>query len=165
MMKHLRQQGATIEEKYPGIYYVRGIVSFDTQVVVTSKLEPGLHSSLRILSKNVQEKDIRLFLAETNNLKQPGEIDNINAVLQASVNANVLVYNQVREELGMCDALRDLFKDELEESFNKGEESGRRSAIANMLRNGKTVAQIADFGGFSIEEVREVENEMLEAAK
>jgi predicted transposase YdaD len=73
-----------------------------------------------------------------------------------------LVYNHVREELDMCDALRELFKDELEKERASGREQGRKSDIVTMLRNGKTAAQIADFCSYPIEEVREVENEMLE---
>lgn len=139
---------------------VDGIISFGTQIVVTRQLSPATHSSLRVLSKNVQAEDIRIFLAEMGDLKQPGEIDNINAVLQASVNANSSIYELVKEESNMKDALRILFKDELEEGFNKGIES----LIEKMLRNGRTVDQIAEFCGVPIEEVQEVENNMLETA-
>jgi hypothetical protein len=103
MMKHLRHQGATIEEKYLGIYYVRGIASFDTQVVVTSKLEPGLHSSVRILSKNVKADDVKIFLKEAEKLEQPGDKKPIKADRQSLIieyiNNNGSVSNKEAREL------------------------------------------------------------------
>lgn len=65
----LEKAGNTLEEVFSGIYYVRGNVLFDTQIVVTSRLDRKVHSSLRVLSKKAMEMDVRTFLAETERLK------------------------------------------------------------------------------------------------
>jgi hypothetical protein len=114
LMKQLRHHGAAIEEKYPGIYYVNGIISFGTQIVVTRQLSPVTHSSLRVLSKNVQAEDIRIFLEEAEKLNQTGDRNNISAVLQVSVYANPSVYEKIEEEEAMNEAMRRLMKDDLE---------------------------------------------------
>lgn len=36
----LQKQGHTIEEKYPGIYYVTEHLPFSAQIIVTQELEP-----------------------------------------------------------------------------------------------------------------------------
>ena len=65
----------------------------------------------------------------------------------------------------MCDALMELFKDELEESRRQGMEQGieqgieqaMEQIIRNALRNGHTPEQISDFNGISLEEVLAVQ--------
>jgi hypothetical protein len=143
MMKQLELLGAAIKEKYPGIYYVKGLVSFDTQIVVTSQLSKETHSSLRVLSKAAQAEDIRIFLEEAEKLKQPGDRNNISAVLRVSVDANQSVYDEIKEDETMGDALRELMKDELEEAHENGVEQGREegreegllSSIGNLMKS------------------------------
>jgi hypothetical protein len=51
MFKALEALGGTIEERYHGIYYIKGITVFDTQVIVTRELDKKPHSSLRVLTE------------------------------------------------------------------------------------------------------------------
>lgn len=111
----LEKSGATLEEPYPGIYYVRGKVLFDTQVVVTGRLRREAHSGLRILSKNAREEDVRAFIAKARCLTEPGDRNNADAVLQVSVFANSGLYQEIRREFRMCEALRELMKDDIAE--------------------------------------------------
>ena len=67
----LERKGYVLEEKYPGIYYVRGNILFPVQIVVISRLNRTMHSSLRILSANADIEDIRKFLEQTENMKTP----------------------------------------------------------------------------------------------
>ena len=120
----LKRKGYTLEEKYPGIYYVGGNILFPVQIVVISRLNRTMHSSLRILSANADIEDIRKFLEQTENMKTPRERNNIDAVLQASVSANYEIYQKVRRANGMCEALRELMKDEIEQDVARGEARG-----------------------------------------
>ena len=54
-------------------------------------------------------------------MKTPRERNNIDAVLQASVSANYEIYQKVRRANGMCEALRELMKDEIEQDVARGE--------------------------------------------
>lgn len=54
------------------------------------------------------------------------ETSDIDAVLQVSVAANTLAYDEIRKEAGnMCEALRELFKDEINQGFIDGEKKGK----------------------------------------
>jgi hypothetical protein len=130
LFRQLREQGAVVEEKFAGIYYVTGCTLFDTQIVVTGQLGVEEHSSLRILSKDVKEEDIRRFLTESETLLTPGDRNNIDAVLQVSVPANHAVFEKVKEDLRMCEALRELMKDEIEAEVRKGKAEGIAEGIA-----------------------------------
>jgi hypothetical protein len=143
MMKQLELLGAAIKEKYPGIYYVKGLVSFATQIVVTGQLSREMHSSLRVLSKAAQAEDIKIFLEEAEAMKLPGDRNNISAVLRVSVDANQSVYDRIKEDETMGDALRELMKDELEEArangieqgIEQGREQGREEGLLSSVGN------------------------------
>ena len=97
-----------------------GNILFPVQIVVINRLNRSQHSSLRILSANADIEDIRQFLEQTENMKSTRERNNIDAVLQASVSANYEIYQKVRRADGMCEALRELMKDEIEQDVAKG---------------------------------------------
>lgn len=70
------------------------------------------------------------------------ERSNIEAVLQVSVNANFELYEQVRRDSVMCEALRELMKEEIEIDKKKSREQGMAQVILNMYNNGFTLEQI-----------------------
>lgn len=109
----------TVEEAFPGIYYVKGKVLFDTQFVVTSCLKGDSHKSLRLLSTNVRKEDAREFIKDAIFLSDPGDRNNMEAVLRVSIEANQKIYNEIRRQSKMSDSLKDFFreffKEELEE--------------------------------------------------
>jgi hypothetical protein len=110
MFKALKALGGTIEEMYHGIYYIKGITVFDTQVIVTKELDKKPHSSLRVLTEKADEEDVRIFLESTEDIEIPGDKDNVEAVLQASISANKEVYDNVREVIKMSDVVREFFQ-------------------------------------------------------
>ena len=109
-----------IERPYPGIYYLRGWQAMpDTQIVVTGELD-GKHRALRVLSKNAMEEDVRGFIEEASRLTEPGDRSNADAVMQISVSANRVLYEKIRRcNPVMCEALRELMKDEIEREIEE----------------------------------------------
>ena len=97
------------------------------------------HPALRILAKKVTESDIRNFAEYVNHFTEPGDKQNADAVLQVSVSANQRIYNEVRRRTKM-DALKELFKEELEDAHKEGERKGenRLNVLYNRLdRDGR----------------------------
>lgn len=125
------------------------------QIIVTGKLSQSAHSGLRILSKRVQKEDVRRFLEETKELTEQGDCDNVDAVLQASAGANYAAFEEIRRDEDMCEALRRLFQDEIEEKMAtakaEGEAKGEARGIAKaeagfvykLYMKGQTPEQIA----------------------
>ena len=108
-----------ISEQYPGIYYVTGNIPVPAQVIVTSRLSPENHSSLRILSVNADKADVERFLRYARLLSNQGDRNNVDVVLQASVSANFELYEEVRRDSVMCEALQELMKDEITEKVTE----------------------------------------------
>lgn len=89
------------------------------------------------------------------------DMNNINAILQVSYAANRAIYQKIRrEKLAMCEALRDLFQDELEEQYEagkaKGLSKGKIEIIKNMYKNNFTIDQIALASGKSTDEIENI---------
>lgn len=136
LFEALKRSGREVKERFPGIYYISRSGLFDTQVVVTGRLSRKTHSSLRILSRRAEAEDVRAFLAEAERLREPGDRNNADAVLQASVYANKRLYDEIRKESGMCEALRELMKDEFEAAIAEGQEKGMKKGMEEGMAKG-----------------------------
>ena len=161
MIATLKRQGIEIEKMYDGIYYLKNFF-IPTQIVVTKELSSGLHNSFRVLSRNVDEKDIETFLKDAEGYIGKSEKSDADAVLQVSMSANYELYEKVRRDNTMCEALRRLMKDEIEEALDAAKQEGsaeghiqaqRETSIA-LAKMGMAVENIATAVNASIEQVQ-----------
>ena len=83
------------------------------------------HKSLRVLSAKADKEDVKEFLHDVEAC-DPRDKSNMDAVLQASVKANYELYEEIRRESTMYEALRELMKDEIEKDVN----AAKKIAIA-----------------------------------
>lgn len=151
LFNKLAGYGYLIEKHVSGIYYVQGL-AIPAQIIVTSELESQNHESLKVLSKSAEKEDIQKFTEMAKNFKEPGDKEKADAVLQVSVAANKEKYDEVRRSTGMCEALRELMKDEIEEELKKNRkkslEEGETQAKKEMAyelyhEEGFTIERIA----------------------
>ncbi len=156
LFKTLRSLGMKIERRYPGIYYIRGCQAMpDTQIVVTRRLDEK-HRALRVLSKKAMEEDVQGFIKEATRLTEPGDRSNADAVMQVSVSANKALYEKIRRcNPRMCEALRELMKDEIESEIEEKTQRAvlqvernvrqeeRRETIKNLMDSMKWTAEQA----------------------
>lgn len=141
MFEAMKNLGMEIKEQYPGIYYISGKQAlFDTQIVVTKQLDKETHRILRILSKHVREEDVRAFVEKAVQMSEPGDRNNVDAVLQVSVSANKEIFEAIRRcDKVMCEALRELMKEDLEQR----EQETLLKTIKNLMDTTKWTAEQA----------------------
>lgn len=118
--------------KYPGIYYIDNMNAIPVQIVVIKELEPLEHSSLKILTRNADEDEIREFIKRYASADSPEDRNNADAVLQVSVSANRETYSRIAEDNNMCEALRELFKDEIDGLIANGEARALDAAVERL---------------------------------
>ena len=160
MIASLNRQGVELEKVYDGIYYLKNFF-IPTQLVVMKELSPGLHNSFRVLSRNAKKKDIETFVKDVESYIGKSEKMDADAVLQVSMSANYALYEKVRRENTMCEALRRLMKDEIEETLDKAtkeaSEQGRtqmqKETSAALSKMGMSVENIASAVNASVEQV------------
>jgi hypothetical protein len=137
-MAMLVEDGYTISNPYKGIYYIERDGFIPAQIVISDKVGDDDNVWLRSLSDNVGEDAAREMVSATKKLENKGDKDNAEAVLQVSVKANAGIYDRIKEEKDMaCEALRELFKPELEEARQEGIELGGNQMIYSLVQNGK----------------------------
>lgn len=160
LFQELKKEGYILKKMYPGIYYVRGKVPFPVQVVVTSQLERKAHCSLRVLTTQVEMQDAELFLEQIHYLESKNERSNIDSVLQVSVNANKQVYSLLRRKNEMCEALRELMKDEIEKELENKLEQGKKlqliRQVIKKLQKGNSVEETSDMLEEEPENIRKI---------
>ena len=166
------EDGAVIDQKFPGIYYITGNTLFPVQMVVVKELDKQTHSSLRVLMDKADREDVETFLQNSVKTNEPWEREDIDAVLQACVLANKELYEAIRRDSGMCQALRELMKDEIEDAEKRAEKRGeirgerrgeknggiRKESIIvkNMYNNGITPEEISTMTNINLVRVKNI---------
>ena len=126
----IKREGGKVEEKYPGVYYITGIVGIPTQFILTSSLSKDIHTCLRVLSNKASEEDIKRFIEMTSEFTEPIDKQNADAVMDISVRANKKSYSKIREENPfMCEALRELMKDEIDKEIETAVQTAVQTAV------------------------------------
>ena len=124
MMRELKRLGISFAEYDSGIYYSQNFF-IPAQIIVTQELEADEHRSLRILSRNADENDVKGFIKETLSYVTQGEKADAQAVLNVSGTANYNLFEKIRREFDMRS-----FWDEMESKwFNEGISQGRTEAL------------------------------------
>ena len=158
LIKHLKaKRGFRIEGK-DGIYMIYGDF-FPMQIILTSKLSDTENFWLRYLTDDLQSVE------EANKIldKYEGhQKENLHkSVMNIIVNANREVFKEAKE---MCEALRELMKEELEEREKTGRIEGERNVIIHLIQTklskGKTVEAIAEDLEDSVENILRLMKEM-----
>lgn len=162
LIKHLKgKRGFRIEGRN-GIYMIYGDF-FPMQLILTSKLSKTENFWMRYLTDDLKT------VAEANNIldKYEGhQKENLyKSVMNIIVNANREVFKEAKE---VCEALRELMKEELEEREKagriEGEKAGERNVKMHLIRTkvskGKTVEAIAEDLEDSVENILKLMKEM-----
>ena len=148
LFKKIKSEGGSVEEKYPGVYYITGVVAIPTQFILTSSLSKDFHVCLRVLSNKASEDDIKHFIEMASSFTEPIDKQNADSVMNVSINANREVYDKIRKENPfMCQALRELMKDEIQEEIQTAEKNAADAAwitaIKNLMQESKCDAKTA----------------------
>lgn len=161
MLGHIeRTRRIHCERREPGIYDLTGDM-FPMQVLITKELSKEENYWLQSLRNNLKAG------AEIQELLERYEEKKYKAYYPELMNLIVRAnWEQMKEEKQMCEALRELFADELRESEEKGLESGLKQGLQNGLELAKTIfrlfragvspERIAEECGVSVEQVKDI---------
>ena len=123
---------------------------------------------MRILSNHAKKEDVEEFLRKAEGMNTPRDRQNVEAVLQVSVRANDELYREIRRDANMCDALRELMKDDLEDARKLGESEGKvrgeargkvmgeAKIILKMNHSGMSPENIASITGKDLDEINAI---------
>ena len=141
LLKHLRQERQLdIMKVDKGIYYIEGEY-FPIQLLLTSELSKESNFWVRNLTNNLKEhREVDELVTE---YEKNWQNELYKAMMNIIIRANEALFEEVRDE-DMCEALRELFKDEIEEAERKARIETKRNTLLDLLREGMlSVAEVA----------------------
>ena len=175
LMMQLKESGYVIENPFPGIYYIKGLVDIPVQIVVSKELDDEAFAALKVMAKQSDTTDIVEFISQARVLTEPRLRQAADNIFQISASINKKLFNELRKEDAMCQALREIMAPEIEESYNEGRiegriegitegrAEGRVALIKDMLRLGSTAQDISKLSGVPLEFILEIEKSMSDA--
>lgn len=138
--------GAVILDQ-DGVYRVDGIIGIPLRIVVLDEVSDPKLLALKIMKKNADEGDIREFIKETARLNEPGDKQDADAVIQVCARANADVFEKMKGDEIMCEALREIMADELkaaeDRGENRGENRGEKKALFSLVHDGLLDIKVA----------------------
>ena len=146
MLRELKRLGISFKRYKSGIYYSQNFF-IPAQIVVTQELAADEHRSLRILSRNADENDVKGFIKETLNYVTQGEKADVQAVLKVSGTANYDLYEKIRSESSM--------RSFLDEIKNEGRTEALEQTAKNLFNAGMAIDKIAQMVDTSVNVVEE----------
>ena len=160
LLGELEKSGYGYKKEAAGIYYVNGAM-FPMQIIESSELDVDMHVQLKALTNHLEESLMRQYLLQVSTFE--GREKNLaDIVLQVIVNSNMeKVLEWKGSERIMCEALRVLMADELNEERMEGQREGRVEgqregqirAYASLVQDGIiTVETGAEKAGMSVDD-------------
>ena len=169
LLEHLRQfKGIEVKKQEAGIYYLLGD-SFPIQLVIVKELSKEENYWLQNLRCNLKTgEEIQEVVRRYEQVKHKAYYSE---VMNLIVRAN---QKQMEEEKNMCEALNELFAEELKEADLRGRKEGRKEGrregiiqgensgiklakkVFKLTAKGCPVENIAQECGISVEKVKEI---------
>ena len=164
LLGELEKSGYGYKKEAAGIYYVNGAM-FPVQIIVSSELDVDMHVQLKALTNHLEESLMRQYLLRVSAFSER-EKNLADVVLQVIVNSNMeKVQKWKGSERIMCEALRVLMADELNEERVEGRLEGQREgriegkregqiqAYASLIKDGIITVEIgAEKAGMSVDD-------------
>ncbi len=191
LIKYLESRGIRITNPFQGIYYIQERHLFPTQIIVIKELNREIHTWLKSLSKTLEKDQFRNLLECIDKLKEKGDKELADAVLEVSIRANQQIVEELRGEEVMCQALLEIMEPEInkivDEATKRAKEEAERvkkeaeevkknaekakketrkediESVVKMLKSGRfSIEEIKEYmPRLSINEIQEIRNELF----
>ena len=167
----LKRYNILFEQTSKGIYMIKWEFLCDVQILVTREMNPEEHIWLTSLSDHIEEKQARRLIKEVHTLTEKDDKEYADSVLQIAMERNKEIFDEIRSDELMCQALWDFFETEIEQEKRDSEICGERrgeqrgaytkliSIIIKKIQRGKDILSISD----ALEEPVEVIRPIYEA--
>lgn len=158
-LKHLeRVRGMHTEYQGGGIYYLRGD-PIPMQLLIAPRMSDEENYWIQSMRTDLRAgEEIRKLMREYEKHRKSKDYT---AVMNLITRAN---WEQMEVEKMMCDALNELFAEELKEADNKGRteglRQGKREMIFAFLKAGVDIKTIKEASGLNEEEIESIRREM-----
>ncbi len=124
LLRYFESQNINVKVNQPGVYEIKGIINIPLRIVVLKEVTDIKLVPLKVMDYDADEGDIKAFLRESSKYSLPGDKQDADAVLQVSASANPDLFEKLKGDESMCEALKKLMADEINEAVDKAEKDG-----------------------------------------
>ena len=163
LLRHLKHaRGLSTEDQGGGIYYLNGD-PIPMQLLIVPELTDTENYWLQSMRTDLRAgKEIQKLMREYEKHRKSKDYA---AVMDLITRAN---WEQMEVEKKMCDALKELFSEELKEADNNGRtegiqtgiQQGKREMILAFLKAGAEINMIKEATGLNEEQIEEIRREI-----
>lgn len=158
LIKELKTEGFEVVEVHNGIYYIKGRVSVDVQLVVTSRLPNGEYEGLKLLAEGATAKNIISYAELAISSGDENVKEYAGTVIKVCLSANEELGERLKEDGKMEDVIRKLFKRDFDEAEQKGMQEGiendRQRMARDMLMDGKPLIEVKKYSRLAEDVIR-----------
>lgn len=133
LFRYFAEHGYLVSNPNKGIYYIEGKIMFPTQIVVTGELDKAEHTWLGALSEKLEKQDMTELLKKIRELTGKNDRELADSVLEVCIGANRQVVEDLKGDVGMCQALMEIMEPQLllrdEEKIKEGLQKGIQGTI------------------------------------
>ena len=133
LFTYFKEHGIEIVNPYTGIYYIRGLVLFPTQIIVTKELDKKSHTWLKTLSGELKKQDMEELLKKIQALTKSLDKELADSILEVSIQANRQMVEELRGDESMCKALLEIMEPEINKIVEAETKKGRTEGEEKML--------------------------------
>lgn len=135
----LKSNNCILNERYPGVYYVSGEkILFQTQLVVSSRLNPNEHQWLMALTSRMNKTAGERLVLSARDLTEKDDKLNADSILQLAMAENKALFDRLKEGRDMCEALKELMRPEFEAAKAEAEREGLAKGLEKGLAEGRS---------------------------
>lgn len=156
LLQWFERNGYQVKVAFKGIYYVIRDNQFLTQIIVSKELSKENQKWLTLLSRELDMSDAKRVVDQIEALTQESNKQHGDSVLQVAVQENEEIFNKIREEGKMCEALVKLMEPEMKAAVKSAEENSRKEMILNALNVGSSAKDISRVMGIPLDEVEAI---------
>ncbi|NBI70781.1 hypothetical protein D3Z50_06865 [Clostridiaceae bacterium] len=152
LLRYFEENGCQVQKGGKGIYYIKGAVLFETQLIVSGELDKKSHIWLGALSGKMKKADLTELLENIRMLKGKTDRELADSVLEVSIGANKEIVEDLIGDESMCQALMELLEPQIQKRekeleqvlLKKGMKEGMKEGMKKGIQG--MVAALRDFG-------------------
>ena len=120
LFKYFEENSYIVSNPYRGIYYIESGLKFPTQIIIGKELTHENHEWFNLLSDKVTKQEMARAIEYSRNVRSKNEKELIDAIFEVSALSNKNIVEELKMgDEGMCQALMEIMKPEIEEAVNK----------------------------------------------
>lgn len=144
LFRHLEIAGCSVDRISDGVYSINVTALFCVQVIVTGEIGFDRHPWLSALTRKLDELQAGKLVELESRAATDWEHDNAEEVMDAAIAANRDVFERIRGGSGMCKAMWELMKPEIDAYVAETMAERDRSLVQkdkSLARKNKSLAQ------------------------